>query len=114
MRTPETLRYSEYMHGSDGIPVNPLKPCAGPVQTILSGGVPMHPVDKYLNQKGAAASPPLRLGVSIQLRVHWDPPPERMVCPGAAQVSRGSIGIPSEPGIHPEFRKVSGVRILQL
>ena len=74
MRTPETLRYSEYVLRSDGIPVDPLKPCAAPGQDLLSGGVPVHPVDKYLHQKGAAASPPPPLGVSIHLGVHWDPP----------------------------------------
>ena len=93
--------------------MDPLKPCAAPGQDLLSGGVPVHPVDKYLHQKGAAASPPPPLGVSIHLRVHWDPP-ESMVCPGAAQGFRGSTGIPSEPSIYPEYRKVSGVHILQV
>ena len=89
MCTPETFRYSEYILGSNGIPVDPLKPCAAPGQTVLSGGVPMHPVDKYLDQKGAAASPAPPLGESIHPRVHGDPP-ECMVCPGAAQGFRGT------------------------
>ena len=38
MCTPETLRYSGYMLGSDGIPVDPLKPCAAPGQHKVSGG----------------------------------------------------------------------------
>ena len=43
MCAPGTLRYSGYMLGSGGIPVDPLKPCTAPGQTILSGRVPMHP-----------------------------------------------------------------------
>ena len=67
MCTPETLRYSGYMLVSWGVPVDPLKPGAAPGQDLLSGWVTMHPLDKYLYQKGAAASPPPPLGVSILL-----------------------------------------------
>ena len=67
MRTPETLRYSAYMLVSGGVPVDPLKPGAAPGQDLLSGGVTMHPVDKYLDQKGAAAFPPPAFGPNICL-----------------------------------------------
>ena len=73
----------------------------------------MHPIDKYLDQKGAAASPPPPLGVSIHLGVHCDPPESRS-CPGAAPGFRGSTGTPPETSIYPEYRKVSGVHILQV
>ena len=74
------------MLGSDGIPVDPLKHCAAPGQTKLAGGVPMHPVEKYLDQKGGG-------GYAL----------ESMDCPGAAQGFRGSTEIPSEPSIYPEY-----------
>ena len=68
----------------------------------------MHRIDTYLDQKGAATSPPPPVGVSIH------PNPESMVCPGAAQGFRGSTRIPSEPSIYAEYRKASGICILQL
>ena len=56
MRTSQTLPYSEYMVGSDGIPVDPLKPCAAPGHTILPGGVPMHPEMNTYTQRGRRQS----------------------------------------------------------
>ena len=57
---------------SEEYPVDPLKPCSVPGRTVLPGRSQCTLVDKYLDQKVAAASPSPPLGVSIHLRVHWD------------------------------------------
>ena len=114
MCTPETLRYSGYMLVSGGVPVDPLKLGAAPGQDLLSGGVTMHPVDKYLDQKRAAASPPPPLGVRIRLGGALGHPLKVGPAPGQHRVSGGPLGVPQKSKYILEYGKVSGVRILQL
>ena len=72
----------------------------------------MHPVDKYLDQKGAAASPPPPLGVSIHLGGALGPPLKVGPAPGQHKVSGGPLGSPPETNTYLEYRKGSGVHIL--
>ena len=68
----------------------------------------MHPVDKYLSQKGAAAKPPPPLGVSIHLGGALGHPLEVGPSPGWTKVSGGALGHPLEVGLGPGQTKVSG------
>ena len=99
---------------SGGHPVNPLKPCAVLGQDLLRGGVPLHPLEEYVNQKGAAASPPLPLGVSILSGGALGHPLKVGPVPGQHKVSGGPLGVPLKRKYILEYGKASGVRILQL
>ena len=74
----------------------------------------MHPREEYVNQKGAAASPPPPLGVSIRLGGALGHPLKVRPVPGQHKLRGGALGVPLKRKYILEHGKASGVRILQL